>query len=265
MYLIEVKGEIIVRGGKQHAYTWTCESTGKQSSEILDNYNLKTLRHVIDSNLVLSETRRALPFAIYYAHGGIRVDSAYSNGDIIADLGNSGIFAYFDETIESIKKKLIIPIDPLIEDTLYNGLFSEVFSALELLLCDIFLDGIFKQEDIKQRAKQYWENKINKERINKITFPAGGEPLEKVLYNHAINHVYHKFDITCSMFEEILNVKISSPQKLKEHLHRRNNISHRSAISNLDLMTRTIPTKETIVSLINDTIEWVEEIKSKVS
>ena len=133
-YCIEVEGEIIAYSKKHFAQNWDCRSVGKPIVDKSYRYDKNT--HSVKGNLILDENRRAVPYAIFYTNKGIRVTE---DGDVVANPGYGASFDYFKENIAKIKAQLEVEIPRDIKDSFYKGLFTDVFSSLELFLSDFIL------------------------------------------------------------------------------------------------------------------------------
>ena len=263
MYLIEVEKNIIVEGGRHHAYGLVCSSVGPSFNEVeltTDEYSPKMYdpkTHFISGDLVLSETRRAVPYAFYVAHQGIVVLDKRPNTDIGVGSGYHAPFLYWKESVDSIKKKCKLSVSSDLFPTFYNGLFVECFSTLELLLCDVLLSLIFTNEQCFQRAVVYWRIKTGHRVF-------GQQELEIAVHKYISEKVYHRFDEIDLIFQLVTNVSLPNCAELKEKLHQRNNIVHRRALSNLDWMTNTDASVEDITSLVKSMDMFADELETRL-
>ena len=151
MYIIRVEGNIIIRGGSQHAVDWVCGGSASPCTQeeivsIVDKYSPKDFdrnTHLVKGNLVLTAKRHAVPYAIYVAKGDIIGDSQAGDYETWSDGYYLASFYYWEESIKSIVKKIACGNVPSeVQSSLYNGLYVECFSSLELLLCDLLLSFI---------------------------------------------------------------------------------------------------------------------------
>lgn len=140
-YFIEVEGEIIAKDVKQYAVNWACGAIGGDPESIADNYDYDKESHAVKGNLVLDNNKRAVPYATYYTKKGIQV---YGGGGVSAyGSGPGPAFAYYRDNIEKLKAKLEIKVPEEVQDSLYNGLYLEGFSILELFLSDFLYASAF--------------------------------------------------------------------------------------------------------------------------
>ena len=99
---------------EDRSFDWVClGKNGPRSQKDIelstDSYSPskfdKTTR-CINGNLELSATRRAVPYAVYVAHGDIVLDSRAEDGYDGCGLGYRAPFFYWEESATSIKEKL---------------------------------------------------------------------------------------------------------------------------------------------------------------
>lgn len=264
MYVIEVRGDIIIRGGHQWAFDWVClGKNGPRSQKDIelstDSYSPskfdKTTR-CINGNLELSATRRAVPYAVYVAHGDIVLDSRAEDGYDGCGLGYRAPFFYWEESATSIKEKLNVQVDEKLRTTTLNGLYIECFGAFELLLCDLILSIIYTNDDCFNKAKEYW----NHEHTNAIDEPE----TEHLIHEFIAKKVYHRFDTVKNLFAQIAGIEFPDTSILSALLHKRHNIVHRRSLSALDWMTSTNASVSDIEELLESMEAFVNELFSKI-
>lgn len=253
-YCIEVEGEIIAYSKKHFAQNWDCRSVGKPIVDKSYRYDKNT--HSVKGNLILDENRRAVPYAIFYTNKGIRVTE---DGDVVANPGYGASFDYFKENIAKIKAQLEVEIPRDIKDSFYKGLFTDVFSSLELFLSDFILCVIYSDIKSYNRAIAYY--KLNNERKKEEKNIA---KIEKNMHKFFFDEVvYHAFDKVESMFKNILNIEIPDTKDLRLWLHKRNNIVHRYSLSNIDRMSVCVVSKDDVESLLEVSNSFVEQLIKK--
>ena len=263
MYIVEVKGNIIIRGGSQHSHD-KIVLEGRPLSQakvqmIEDSYsprNFNKKKRIVDGDLILSETCRAIPYAAYIVHGDVAGDERASFFEDWVDGGILASFAYWKESIEMLEKKIQIIVPDLCKDSFYNGLYVECFSVLELFLCNIVFSLIYDNDRFYENAVMYWKDK-------KITGSYSSEEIESHIHDFFSQFVYHRFAKVSSMFKRVFNISIPNYDELANNLHRRNNIVHRHSVSNYDGMSATNATKEDVVNLLKCVSRFGEELNTK--
>lgn len=260
-YFIKVEGEIIANDLVHYAQEWACGGVGT-SGHPEDNYDYDETTHSVKGNLILDTTRRAAPYAIYCTeNNGI---AATSTGDIAAWSGYGAAVRYYKDNIAIVQKQLNDPsISTDLMQPLYRGLFTDVFSILELFLSDVILCVIYSNEEVFDKAVEYYKlKKLGNKQLSVIE-------IEKRMHNFFFREVvYHRFDkVVNILYKRIIGIRIPNHKKLSDYLHKRNNIVHRYSLSNIDRMRVTIISKEDIEGLIATcntfTDKLVEKIKSK--
>lgn len=250
-YCIEVEGEIIAYSKKHFAQNWACRSVSKPIVDKSYRYDKNT--HSVKGNLILDENRRAVPYAVYYTKKGIR---ATENGEIVANPGCGASLAYFKENIAKIKTQLNAEIPQDVKESFYKGLFTDVFSSLELFLSDFVLSIIYSDIKSYNRAIAYY--KLNNKRKRK---EKNIDKIEKNMHKFFFDEVvYHAFDKVEIMFKNILNIEIPDTKDLRLWLHKRNNIVHRYSFSNIDRMGVCIVSKDDIERLLDVSFSFVEQL-----
>lgn len=257
-YFIKVEGEIIAYDLVHYAQEWACGGVGT-SSHPEDNYDYDETTHSVKGNLILDTTKRAVPYAIYYTEKGIAANS----GDIAAWPGYGAAVGYYEDNIAIVQKQLNdSSISKDLIQPLYRGLFTDIFSILELFLSDIILCIIYSDENVFDKAVEYYTlNKLGDKQLNVAE-------IEKRMHKFFFDEVvYHKFNVVDKLYQEIIGVKLPGYDSLEKYLHKRNNIVHRYSLSNKDRMLVTNIAKEDIEGLIEAsnkfTDQLVENIKSK--
>ena len=263
MFFIVVEGNIIIRGGMQRAYGLACGRGSREDIESLvfggssspDQFD-GFLRY-IEGDLELTKENRAIPYAYYVAGGDAVLAGETPKTDFIVGEGYQSSFSYWEENIESIRRKCLLNVPDEFAPTFYNGLFVECFSSLELLLCDVLLSLIYTNEACYQKAEVFWriktESKVNDQ-----------ETIEKIIHKYISERVYHQFEKIDLMYNLVANVSLPDYAELRQRLHQRNNIVHRHALSNLNWMTKTNASIEDIKSLVEIMDKFALELKMKV-
>ena len=260
-----IGGNIIANKKLHYAQDWECFNTEDAEYE--------------EGDLILSDTKRAIPYATYLAKGDIIV--ICSGGSILSSTIDKDIscniesvykpheaaFEYFKEGIEIIKKQVADSenIPKNLEQTLYRGLFTDVFSVFELFLSDVILCLIYNCDD------KYYEKAIKFFKQEKDI--GESEPvknLEAKVHRYFYDGiVYHRFEKVKSIFNEIFDIDVPDyKDKIKKFLHKRNNIVHRYSYSNQDRTLLTTLTRQDITDWIQVVEEFVgklvEEIEKKI-
>lgn len=240
-YLIKVKGEIVANAEKHYAQNWVCSGVG-QSVGNNDHYCYDGSTHSVESNLILNEIKRAVPYAIYYTEKGI---VAKPPGDIVAYPGYGAALEYYKINISQVSEQLSIDVIEEIKQPFYKGLFTDIFSIVELFLSDIILCLIYTNEDAFNKALSFFKQKKSKDTQKNV------RDIENKMHKYFFDEVvYHKFDRVKELFKSIADVDFPDSKGLKKYLHKRNNIVHRYSLSNIDRMSVTVITREDILSLI---------------
>ncbi|GAY28142.1 hypothetical protein [Prevotella sp. MGM1] len=251
-YIIEVKGEIVANAKVHYAQGWTCCDMG--SSITNDSYSYDRKTHTVISNLVLNENRRAVPYAIYFTEKGIAIDST---GNISCYPGYGAAWEYYKENIAKILNLLKCEAPKEIEQTFYNGLYTDVFCILELFLSDFILCMIYSNEKVYENAVTYYKT------LRKFTKEVSD--IERQVHNFFFKGVvYHRFDKVEDMFMKIISIEIPDYKKLRVCLDKRNNIVHRFYFSNIDRMELVNITLEDITNLIKEANTFVGKLIENV-
>lgn len=239
-YFVEVKGEIIAEGDTpQYAQGWTCRSIGAEPSNPTLSFDAK--KRTVESDLIFNQKVRAIPYAFYFTEKGIRGEH------IIFCPGNGGAFWYFYETIENIESKLMVSASKEWATDLYNGLYIEVFSALELLLTDCILCHIFSNDDCYERATMYL---VTKDNLCKFAANEESDDIVSKIHNYFFNFVYHRFDKVDIIYKAVLGIDLPDYSALSNNLRRRNNIVHRSSLDGMCRMQVTDCSQDDVHELL---------------
>lgn len=246
-FLIKVNGEIKTTDAyPQYAVNWACGSLGGDLTNPDFKYDRQS--NVVDSDLTLCKTIRAVPYAVYYTEHGI----CSNDGDIFScGKGIKGAYSYFEETTKEIRTQLDIDIDDRISVPFYNGLYLEVASALELFLCDAILSLMYTDDNIYDNAVEYYKNKQRKAII---------DVLPGTLHNYFFKIVYHRFDVVKDIFLQLIGCQIPDTAELKIMMRRRHNIVHRASLASDSRMLVTNANKECTMAFLDETISFVTEI-----
>lgn len=251
MFLITVDGEIIANDKNHYAQGWACRNIGKP---VKDNpYYYDKYQHAVHGNIILDKNIRAVPYAVYTTDKGI---CTKSTGEIFAAPGAMAAELCYKDNISDIESLLNVSIPSEIEIYFYNGLLTGVFSVLELFLSDVLLCLIFTNREGYKRALNELQKKGK---------------LHNSDYDFMIQQyftkdvVYHKFDETQSLFKRILQIKIPDSKKFEDYLHKRNNIAHRFAFSNIDRMRMTVIDSNTLHKFISLCNEFVDKIMKEIN
>lgn len=245
---IKVLGEIKTEDDTpQYALNWVCGSIGGEVTDPIFRYNKE--EHIVESDLILSRKVRSVPYAFYYTEKGI------CGGHIVAGAGIGGAYAYFKENISSVNDKLSIPIEDSIAETLYNGLYVEVFSALELFLADALLCLIFTDEGCYSRAICFYKNET------RCAKDLEREDLIKSVYNYfSKTIIYHNFPQVKKAYEDITARSFPETIELQRLLYLRHNIVHRHFLDGLSRMQVISATKESVECLLQTVSKFADSL-----
>ena len=151
-YLIEVKGAIFANSKIHYAQNW-CSFAVTTALEERGTYDYEAKTHTVKGDLILNDNRRSVPYAIYCGEKGI---CSTSGGSVCSWSGYGAALEYYKENIAKISNQLNVEIVGDISQVLYRGLFTDVFSTLELFLSDLMLCLIYTNEDIFEKAKVFF-------------------------------------------------------------------------------------------------------------
>lgn len=250
-YLIKVEGEILANSKMHYAQGWSCLGIGGFVDEEGD-YNYDSRTRTVKGDLILDEYRRSVPYAVYCGEKGIR---STSGGAVCYCPGHSPAYWYYKENIDKILNQINVDVAEEIFQPLFRGLFTDVFSALELFLSDFMLCLIYTNEEIFEKAKVFFCTKKNESGQNVV------RDIESKMHKFFFDEVvYHRFDEVEKMCKEILQVEMPDTKDLKRFLHKRNNIVHRYSFSNIDRMSVCVISKNDIQCLIETSNVFVNKL-----
>lgn len=259
-YVIKVTGRIFSASANNYAQDWqaggiaSLSTIDEENHGILDNsdYNYLEDIHTVDSNLILDNSKRAVPYAIYQADGGVcDMNCSELDGGITAISGYGPAIYYYAENMSEINKLLNIDIPEVAQNFYYGSLYVSTFSALELFLSDYILCGIFSADDCYDRAVSHFnlENQNDPSVIEKTIL----EKFEKM--------VFHRFDDVKCLYCEILHKDLLDTSRLNRMIHKRNNIVHRFFYTNKNRMKICEATKDDVSELMSECSKFTENLK----
>lgn len=256
MFIINVTGEIIAEDKNHYAQNWACRSIGNSIDDC--SYHYDRDNHTVQSNLVLNKNIRAVPYAIYVTNKGIQ---AQPPSDLTAAPGAMAAQACYNDNIAEIEDLFDVTIPPEIEVYFYNGLLTGIFSVLELFLSDVLLCLIFWNQEVYDRALAYMKDK-DESKWEKANNSDPDMALQKYFTD---GFVYHRFDKVRTIFKKILQIRLPNSKNIQFYLHKRNNIAHRFAFSNIDRMQMTVIDMDTLKELISCCNEFVDKIMKEIN
>ena len=260
-YTIRVKGEIVVKSQKHYAQDWMCKSVATEIDEDNVKFKYDPNTHTIIRDLVLSDSIRAVPYASYLSDKDITCDSG-NGADIYACTKYNGAYYYYKEFINTVETQLeySVKLRKKILPVLYKALFMDVFSILELFLSDLLLCLIYTDTTIYEKAINFY--KLDKQTDKKEIIRNIELKMHRFFFQEVI---YHRFNKVGKIFIDIVGVNIPDYKKLKDYLHKRNNIVHRYSYSNIDRMRIITITEKDVQGLINATDTFVEELMNNIN
>lgn len=126
----------------------------------------------------------------------------------------------------------------------------------------MFLSKIYTNSDVYDRALKYMidpTNKKGQKRINNLN-------QDLAIQRHFTDDiVYHRFDKVKPIFQRILRINFPNTKKIQSYLHKRNNIAHRFAFSNIDRMQMTVIDMDILKEFILCCNEFVKEIMDEIN
>lgn len=260
-YTIRVKGEIVVKSQKHYAQDWMCKSVATEIDEDNVKFEYDPNTHTVISDLILGDTIRAVPYASYLSDKDI---TCYlGNGaDIYACTKYNGAYYYYKEFINTVETQLeySVKLRKKILPVLNKALFMDVFSILELFLSDLLLCLIYTNTTIYEKAINFY--KLDKKADENEIIRNIELKMHRFFFQEVI---YHRFNKVRKIFIDIVGVNIPDYKKLKDYLHKRNNIVHRYSYSNIDRMRIITITKEDVQGLIDTANAFVEELMINVN
>lgn len=256
MFLITVTGEIIAKDKNHYAQNWVCRSIGKSVDD--HSYHYDPNNHTVQSNLILNKNIRAVPYATYVTDKGIR---SQPPGNIFWAPGAMAAELCYKDNISEIDELLKIKIPSELRVYFYNGLLTGIFGVLELFLSDVLLCLVYTNNEVYDRALEYMKDPTNEkgqERINNLN-----QDLAIQRY-FTEDIVYHRFRKVRAIFKRILRIQIPKTKFFESYLHKRNNISHRFAFSNIDRMEMTMIDLDILKEFIIYCNEFVEKLMTEI-
>ena len=257
-FYIKVDGEIIATDRKHFAQGFACRGISEIEPNNSCYYIYERKTHTVRSNLILDHTRRAVPYAYYFTERGVSVRKP---GEIIVHPGYLPAFYYYEDNIKQISTFLELSnaISTELLQPLYQGLFIDVFSTLELFLSDLLLCLIYSNNMIYENAVFYL---LDQHKMKEHALEQDISKIEVCIHHFFFEEViYHRFDKIKTLFERIVGIKeFPNYKQIKEYLHKRNNIVHRYSFSNIDRMQMSILKKEYISDLIEETNIFVKDL-----
>lgn len=244
-------GDVIAKDKKQYAQDWQSKTISIPNDD--ETYDYDALNRTVRSNLILNKRLRSVPYAVYFCEKDI-----YSHypGDICAARGAFAAALCYKDNISEIQRLFKITIPSEIEDYFYNGLLTGIFSVLELFLSDVLLCLIFTRDEFYKRAIDFLKEK--KYRLDNCD-------QNVVIQRYFSNKVvYHQFDTVDGIFKKILQIQLPDTKQLRNYLHKRNNISHRFAFSNIDRMKMSVINLNTLKDLILCCNEFVDKLMEEI-
>lgn len=242
-YIIYVTGSIVAIEGKNYTQSWVAGACSDGSLK-KDPFVYSEKTHSVVGDLLLDKSRRAVPYAHYVAYGSVGLqEGAGADVGLSCCNGFDAAFSYFEDYIEEIRRAVAFPIDEKVSNLYFNGLYIEAFSILELFLCDFLMCGVFSEEDYYNRAmNKLWV-------VERLDQYAVEMRIKNVIYHK----VFHKFSEIEALFSGIFDFGFPDWTELEKRIHRRHNIVHRYALSNIDRMTVCDATYDDVQDLILST------------
>lgn len=255
MYIIEVKGEIKVVSGSHYIQEATSMAYGGEANN--GEYSFNWGERIVYGDLILTNKRKAIPYASYYTDKGICV---YEGAQLYAVSKYYAAFNYYRDNIADVRSILNknINSEDIIE-AVCKSLFIDLWSALELLLCDLLLCMIYLYDDVHQSATDYYIHKKlygKKYKIENIS-----EAERKYFFEEI---VYHKFDQVVHMYKQILDIELPEFKGIRCYIHKRHNIVHRHSLSNTDRMTVTSVSRNNVEDFLYELEKFVNELRLRI-
>ncbi|MBP5558977.1 MAG: hypothetical protein J6X71_04340 [Bacteroidales bacterium] len=252
-FFIKVLGEIKAEDDTpQYALDWVCGSIGGDIMSPVFVYNEK--EHIVESDLILNSKVRSVPYAFYITDKGI------CGGNIVAGSGIGGAYAYFNESLSSITDRLSLKLDNRISETVFNALYVETFSTLELFLADTLLSLIFSNEECYNNAVTFYIKESGRTKEIKKE-----DLIDKVHTFFFKNIVYHSFSRVSRAFFLITGKKLPQAKELNILLHLRHNIVHRHSMDGFSRMRVTSATKESVEQLLQTVRAFSQSLMESLS
>lgn len=251
MFKITVTGDVFAIDKNHYAQGWSCRCCHEPIKD--KSYYYDEQSHTVRSNLILDKTIRAAPYAFYITEKSI---CAQPPGNIVWAPGAMAAEFYYKDNIYEIKELINTKIPTEIELYLYNGLLTGVFGVLELFLSDAILCLVFTNREVYERAVVWMKKR------NKLDNPDLDLAIQRYFTRDI---VYHRFDLVKSIFKDVLQISLPDTKQLSSYLHKRNNIAHRFAFSNIDRMRMTEIDLDVLNKFILCCNEFVEKVMKKIN
>lgn len=256
MFIITVNGEILTNDKTHYAQNWVCKSIGAEISN--DSFDYDRITKTVKNDLILKSDVRAVPYAVYLTEKGIRVENN-GNGDISCAPGAMAAELCYKDNISEIERLINIEVPKEIEIYFYNGLLTGVFSILELFISDVILCLIFTNQEVYERTLK-WLTKPNHEKIKHS--PIKDTDIQKYFTEKI---VYHRFDDVEKIFKDIIDLQLPDYKYIDAYKHKRHNITHRFAFSNIDRMRMTTIDSNILKKFILCCNEFVEKLMKEIN
>lgn len=255
MYLIKVEGEIKIVSGVHYIQEAACKTCGGEPNN--GEYSFNCEERIVYGDLILTNRRKAIPYAGYYTDKGICV---YEGAQLYAASRYDAAFNYYRDNIVDIRSILNKNINSEdIYEVICKSLFIDLWSALELFLCDLLLCMIYLYDDVHQSATDYY---IRKKLHGKKFEIENIDEAERKYFFEEI--VYHKFDQVRQMYMQILDIELPEFKGIRCYIHKRHNIVHRHSLSNIDRMTVATVSRNDVEDFLSETEKFVKELKLRI-
>lgn len=131
------------------------------------------------------------------------------------------------------------------------------------MLSDLILCLIYRYDNVLEKALVYYRDKKDKN-VTDVECK-NVKDIEYKVHNYFFQGiVYHRFDLVEELYDSVLGITIPNTYKLRELIHKRNNIVHRNSLSNRDRMTVTKVSLDDVNNLINVVEKFVNELDVEV-
>lgn len=134
------------------------------------------------------------------------------------------------------------------------------------MLSDLILCLIYRYDNVLEKALVYYREKKDKKDKHVTDVECKNvKDIEYKVHNYFFQGiVYHRFDLVEELYDSVLGITIPNTYKLRELIHKRNNIVHRNSLSNRDRMTVTKVSLDDVNNLINVVEKFVNELDVEV-
>ena len=164
------------------------------------------------------------------------------------------------KSVSSITDRLSLKLDNRISETVYNALYVETFSALELFMADTLLSLIFSNEECYKNAVAFYIKESGRTKEIKKE-----ELIDKVHTFFFKNIVYHSFSRVSRAFFQLTGKKLPQAKELNMLLHLRHNIVHRHSMDGFSRMRVTSATKESVEQLLQTIRVFAQSLMESLS